>query len=58
MAKKRKSAPTLLTRWRNPLHDHPLMKKGAVHEKGHKAERRQNKVRLMRQWDDPSRLVA
>lgn len=25
---------------RNPLHDHPLMKKGGVHQKSHKAVRR------------------
>lgn len=30
---------------RNPLHDHPLLKKGGKHEKTRKAERRGEKVK-------------
>lgn len=30
---------------RNPLHDHPLMKKGGSHQKTRKAERRNEKVK-------------
>ncbi len=30
---------------RNPLHDHPLMKKGGKHEKTRKAQRRSQKVK-------------
>ena len=30
---------------RNPLHDHPLLKKGGKHEKTRKAERRGQKVK-------------
>lgn len=30
---------------RNPLHDHPLLKKGSSHEKSRKAARRGDKVK-------------
>jgi len=33
-------------RLRNPFHDHPLMKKGGVHEKSDKAKRRIAKQKL------------
>ncbi len=47
MAKKKKqvlkvSAP------RNPLFNHPLMKKSHVHDKSNKARRRNEKVKLVR----------
>lgn len=35
---------------RNPLHDHPLMKRGGLHEKSSKAQRQQDKQSLKRQW--------
>lgn len=35
---------------RNPLHDHPLMKRGGVHEKTKKAQRQQDKVQLKKLW--------
>ena len=34
------------TRLRNPFHDHPLMKKGGVHEKSDKTKRRIEKQKL------------
>lgn len=34
------------TRFRNPFHDHPLMKKGGVHEKSDKTKRRVAKQKL------------
>jgi len=35
---------------RNPLHDHPLMKKGGVHEKSKKTKRRTEKQQLKKEW--------
>lgn len=35
---------------RNPLHDHPLMKRGGVHEKTKKAQRQQDKHQLKKLW--------
>jgi len=35
---------------RNPLHDHPLMRKGGVHEKSDKAKRRNEKQKLKYEW--------
>ena len=35
---------------RNPLHDHPLMKRGGVHGKSNKALRQQDRQALRRQW--------
>ena len=35
---------------RNPLHDHPLMAKGGVHEKSKKAKRRTEKQQLKKEW--------
>ena len=37
---------------RNPLHNHPLMKRGGVHGKSGKAQRQQDKQVLKRQWRD------
>lgn len=53
MAKKH-APPVPLGRWRNALHDHPLLKKGAAHGKSRKAERRGDKVKQRREWDYPS----
>ena len=35
---------------RNPLHNHPLMKRGGVHGKTNKAQRQQERQALKRQW--------
>ena len=35
---------------RNVLHDHPLMKKGGVHEKTEKAKRQRDKQQLRKSW--------
>lgn len=35
---------------RNPFHDHPLMRKGGVHEKSNKAKRKAEKLRLKQEW--------
>jgi hypothetical protein len=55
----KKPAPQApLGRLRNPLHDHPLLKKGAAHGKTAKARRRNDKVKMGRDWDYPSRAAA
>ena len=35
---------------RNLLHDHPLLKKGGVHEKTEKADRQKNRISLRKEW--------
>jgi len=35
---------------RNLLHNHPLMKKGGVHEKTKKSKRHQDRVQLRKEW--------
>ena len=35
---------------RNPLFNHPLMKKSHVHDKSYKAKRRAEKIRFARDW--------
>lgn len=35
---------------RNPLHNHPLMQKGGVHEKPYKAKRKDERQKLKKQW--------
>ena len=43
------------TRLRNPFHDHPLLKKGGVHEKSDKTKRRIEKQKLKnREWYEQS----
>jgi hypothetical protein len=49
MKTKRRAPPPV----RNLFHDHPLLRKGAVHEKSGKARRRHAKVHLSREWDCP-----
>ena len=39
---------------RNPLHGHPLLRKGGVHKKSQKAKRRQEKQALRKAWRSPS----
>lgn len=48
---------------RNPLHDHPLLKKGGVHEKSKKTLRRNARQQLRKEWFalmriSPSRMNA
>jgi hypothetical protein len=35
---------------RNPFHDHPLMRKGGVHEKIYKAKRKGERQKLKKEW--------
>lgn len=35
---------------RNPFHDHPLMRKGGVHEKSNKMKRKGEKQKLKKEW--------
>lgn len=35
---------------RNPLHNHPLMRKGGVHKQSQKALRHQEKQKLKKEW--------
>ncbi len=35
---------------RNPFHNHPLMRKGGVHEKNNKAKRKGEKQKLKKEW--------
>lgn len=43
------------TRLRNPFHDHPLLKKGGVHEKSDKSKRRIEKQKLKNgEWYEQS----
>ena len=42
---------------RNPLFNHPLMKKSHVHDKSTKAKRRNEKVKLARDWYSQSGLM-
>ena len=35
---------------RNLLHDHPLLYKGGIHQKTNKAKRRNNKIRMKKEW--------
>lgn len=35
---------------RNLLHDHPLLRKGGVHEKSDKTKRRIEKQKLKKEW--------
>ncbi len=38
------------SKMRNSLHDHPLMRKGGVHEKPYKAKRKDEKQKLKKEW--------
>ncbi|WP_198264798.1 hypothetical protein [sulfur-oxidizing endosymbiont of Gigantopelta aegis] len=60
MSRKKRSArkaETLLTAPRNPLFNHPLMKKSHVHDKPGKAKRRAEKVRFSKDWYSQSGLI-
>ncbi len=39
-----------ITKVRNPLHDHPLLRKGGVHDKSKKTKRRCEKQKLRNEW--------
>lgn len=41
---------------RNPLFNHPLMKKSHVHDKSHKAKRRAEKISFARDWYSQSSI--
>ena len=42
-------------KFRNPYHDHPLMKKGGIHEKTEKTKRHAMKVQLQKgEWYEQS----
>ena len=43
---------------RNPFYQHPLMRKGAVHQKSNKALRNQNKRSLRREWSEQSLFLT
>jgi hypothetical protein len=44
-------------RQRNLLHDHPLLRKGGVHEKSNKAKRRNSRQSLRKAWLFLSTLI-
>lgn len=52
MAKRKRKLPdkAQLSAPRNPLFNHPLMRKSHVHDKSHKAKRRADKVRFNKDW--------
>jgi len=41
-------------KFRNPYHDHPLMKKGGMHEKTEKAKRHAMKQKIKSEWYEQS----
>lgn len=43
---------------RNLMHDHPLMKKGGVHDKTTKAKRRTDKQAMRKAWFSPSTVAV
>ena len=51
MAKQKKKV--VLSPPRNPLFNHPLMKKGCVHKKSDKAQRKTDKAQLRKEWYHP-----
>ena len=46
----RKREDTAGSKTRNLMHNHPLLRKCAVHDKNHKTKRRSQKVELRREW--------
>lgn len=48
--KHRKSSKVKVSPPRNPLFNHPLMKKSHVHDKSYKAKRRAEKVNFNKDW--------
>ena len=43
---------------RNRMHNHPLLKKGGVHQKSNKAQRRAAKQALLRRQDEQKILLT
>ncbi len=43
---------------RNLLHNHPMMKKGGVHQKSNKAQRKKEKTALRKAWFSPSAALS
>lgn len=39
---------------RNTLHNHPLLRKGGIHQPSKKAKRQQDKINLRKEWPDES----
>ncbi|MEM7401425.1 MAG: hypothetical protein AAF304_05685 [Pseudomonadota bacterium] len=39
-----------LSRHRNLLHNHPMLRKGGVHQKCNKSKRRLDKVNMKKEW--------
>lgn len=49
---------TQIVKRRNPLHDHPLLKKGGVHQKSKTSQRQKIKVALKKaQWPEQTILM-
>ena len=46
----RNNKKTKQTRYRNTLHDHPLLSKCCVHQKSNKSKRRLEKVKVRKEW--------
>ena len=51
MAKSKKKV--IVSAPRNPLFNHPLMKKGSVHQKNNKTKRQADKTQLRKEWYYP-----
>ena len=49
MSQSKKSGPP---KRRNPMHNHPLLKKSGPHQKSRKAERRSEKIKTEKLEDD------
>lgn len=50
MSKRKRKTHTIVAPPRNPLFNHPMMKKSHAHHKPDKAKRRAEKIRLSREW--------
>lgn len=50
----KKQRVKLLLKPRNPFNQHPLMRKGCVHQKSNKALRNLNKRSLKKEWPEQS----
>jgi len=51
MAKSKKKV--MLSPPRNPLFNHPLMKKSCIHQKNNKTKRKADKAQLRKEWYHP-----
>lgn len=57
MAKKKPKKVAAVSPPRNPLFNHPLLKKSHIHDKSDKAKRRNEKVKLARDWYSQNGLI-